>query len=69
MRLDLERQRITFLQGMLSAFSIHPDRTFRDWMDDNCKRTDIENLKGDLIQVGSDMQKATSKLIGPVTSR
>jgi len=48
---------------MLSAFNVHPDRTFRDWLDDNSSRSDIDKLNGDLVQVGFDMFKTTTEQI------
>jgi hypothetical protein len=69
MRLNLKRRRIAFFQGMLSAFGLHPDGTFRYWMKENSSRSDLDNLRRDLAQVGADMRKATTNQINRSTAQ
>ena len=56
MKLPFTQNGRTFFQGFLSAFRLHPTRVFLNWMEDYAKRSDIENLQGDLEKVGADMR-------------
>jgi hypothetical protein len=69
MRSNLKRRGIAFFQGVLSAFSLHPDRRFRDWLKENSSRSDLDSLRRDLVQVGTDMCKAMTEQINRVTDQ
>ena len=61
MKHSVKRDKLANFRAVLSAFSLHPGRLFLDWMDDNAKRSDLENLRGDLEKVGLDMHNVMSK--------
>ena len=52
------QRRTVFARGMLSAFRIHSNQYFLDWMKEFNSDSDIEKMRQDLERVGSDMQNA-----------
>ncbi len=69
MKLPITQNGRNFFQGFLSAFRLHPNRVFLNWMEDYAKRSDIENLQSDLEKVGSDMRNVMSKQMGQRSAR
>jgi hypothetical protein len=64
-----KRTRLTFLQGILSAFRLHPDRVFLDWKDDYSKQSDMDYLRGDLEKVGADMRRVITQHVQQTSAR
>lgn len=61
------RRRLFFFRGMGSAFRLHPNRFFVQWLEDQSRTSDVDRMRQDVEMVGSDMRKVIDQHVEQLT--
>lgn len=61
------RRRLFFFRGMGSAFRLHPNRFFVEWLEDHSRNSDVDRMRQDVEMVGSDMRRVIDQHVEQLT--